>query len=77
MTLNGGYGAVTTKNVNLIPGANSTEKVTATKHANGKDIWIITHGWQNNTYYSFLLTQDGLNTSPVVSNVGLIHFSNY
>jgi len=75
--LAGGLGEVTLKNVNLLPSFNSTEKIAATKHLNGNDVWIISHGWQNNTFYAYLLTPNGLNTSPVMSNAGIIHESNY
>jgi len=75
MDLAGGLGGVTLKNINLLPGNNSTEKITATKHSNGHDVWIISHGWQNNTFYAYLLTSSGLNASPIVSNIGLIHKS--
>ena len=41
MTLNNGYGDVTNKNTPLF--SPSTEKVTAVRHANGTDIWVIGH----------------------------------
>src|SRR5688572_8807849 len=48
ITLNGGLGDVTaTKNVTLVNPA--TEKITAIKHANNQDIWIITHPWNSNS----------------------------
>ena len=74
--LAGGQGEVILKNVNLLPSYNSTEKIAATKHSNGNDVWIISHGWKNNTFYAYLLTSNGLNTSPVISNVGMVHESN-
>ncbi|RYD90928.1 MAG: hypothetical protein EOP54_23255, partial [Sphingobacteriales bacterium] len=69
MTLNGGLGAVTAvKNINLL--GNTTEGITATLHSNGEDIWVVVHPLSNNTLCSYLLTVEGLNQTPVVSNAG-------
>jgi len=46
------------------------EKLTAVRHANGRDYWIVVHGWENNSFFTFLLTANGLVDNPVVSNVG-------
>ncbi len=70
MSLNGGMGAVTTKKFLLF--APSTEKVTAFHHANKKDIWVITHGKNNNKFYAYLVTSSGVST-PVITNVGEIN----
>ncbi len=75
--LRGGLGDVTaTKGVVLptpVVGGKLTEKLTAVRHANGRDYWIVVHGWQSNAFYSFLLSPTGVSTVPVVSNVGPIH----
>jgi gliding motility-associated-like protein len=75
--LRGGLGDVTaTKGVVLptpVVGGKLTEKLTAVRHANGRDYWVVVHGWQSNTFYSFLLSPTGISTVPVVSNVGIIH----
>jgi hypothetical protein len=72
MTLAGGLGAVTNqKNILLIQPV--VEKVTAVRHANNIDIWVITHGRDNNTFYSFLITSAGVNMIPVITNIGTIH----
>jgi hypothetical protein len=39
---------------------NSTEKITAVKHANGRDIWITGHEMGNDSFFSYLLTQNGI-----------------
>jgi hypothetical protein len=68
MSLSAGLGSVTVKNEPLLtPGC---EKVTATRHCNGKDIWVITHELSNDRFLSYLLTAAGLNTVPVISQVG-------
>lgn len=73
MNLNNGTGEVILKNQLLF--TVSEEKITAAKHANGCDIWIVSHEYGTNNFYTYLLTSSGLNTSPVISSVGQIHNS--
>ncbi len=62
LTLDNGLGDITEKNVLLYKP--STEKLTAIKHANGIDYWIITKEINlNNRYRAYLLTCNGLNTT--------------
>ena len=72
-TLNGGLGGVVLKNVQLLPAAISTEKITAVKHSNGSSYWVVTHTWGDNKFRAFLVSNTGLNINPVISNVGNIH----
>ncbi len=65
---NNGNGKIIYKNIHLLDSA--TEKLTAVKHQNNNDIWIITHEWGNSKYYAWLLTENGLNTTPVISDIG-------
>lgn len=56
---------VITKNVKLL---NSVcESITATKHQNGTDYWIIIHGFNDSFFYAFLLNDYGLQVCPKVS----------
>ncbi len=71
MTEGGGLGAVTTKNVHLQDMV--AEKISAVLHYNNRDIWVITHGYHNNNFYSYLITADGLQDTPVISSTGSIH----
>ncbi len=72
MSLDGGLGDITSaKNIQLLNP--STEKITAITHANGQDIWIITHPWNSNAFYVYLLSSTGLNTTPIVSTIGSTH----
>lgn len=66
----GGLGDVILKNVPLFTPV--TEKVTAVVHANGFDVWIIFHGWNNDAFHAYLLTPAGI-TGLVTSNVGVPH----
>ncbi|MCL6275443.1 T9SS type B sorting domain-containing protein [Muricauda sp. 2012CJ35-5] len=68
MTLDGGLGNVTVKNTPLVTPA--TEKLTAVEHANGRDIWVITHAWHSDAFLAYLITPAGVNTTPVTSNAG-------
>ncbi len=69
MTLNAGLGDVTAiKNVVIMPGIG--EKITATWHSNSTDIWLATHATTGTTFYTFLVTPSGINTTPVTSNIG-------
>ncbi len=65
---NSGLGSIIKKN--LLLQTSVTEKIGATFHANGTDFWIITHGYGNNYFYAYLLTQDGLLNCPVMSAIG-------
>lgn len=47
----------------------SFENITAVKHANGEDIWIITQFIDK--FYAFKIDNSGLNTIPVISKVGI------
>ena len=70
MKLNGGKGAVILKKQKLLNKV--CEKVAATRHANGSDVWIVTHEWGTNRFCSFLLNSSGLNATPVNSFCGRI-----
>ncbi|MBI1781155.1 MAG: gliding motility-associated C-terminal domain-containing protein [Sphingobacteriales bacterium] len=69
-TLNNGLGDVETKNVRL---QNSVcEKLTAVKHCNGKDYWVIVHGFNSNVFYAYLVNAAGVNTNAVSSSLGIV-----
>ncbi|HEU4470365.1 MAG TPA: PKD domain-containing protein [Flavisolibacter sp.] len=70
MNRDNGLGEVVSKNV-LLSGS-GTERITAARHANGIDIWIITNDGGSNIFRAWLLSCNGLSTVPVVSAVGEI-----
>lgn len=76
MTLAGGNGDVISgsKNISLW-GIRVVEKLTATKHANGRDYWIVAHEWDSNNFLSFLLDSLGISTTPIISSIGAVHTS--
>lgn len=67
MNLDGGLGDVELKNQFMYAGF--IEKLTAAKHCNGDDIWIVTHD-RFDGYYSFLLSAEGLLSDTVHSYTG-------
>lgn len=73
MSLNSGLGDVVSlqKNIPLPLGEDqkSSEKITAVKHANKKDVWVITHF--KNSFYAFLVNASGVVSVPVISTVGV------
>lgn len=78
--LNESLGEVTSSSNALLPEV--TEKITAVYHANGEDVWVLTHGYQfpgvsgdtdGNAFYSFLVTGSGVNKNPVISRAGSSH----
>jgi hypothetical protein len=70
MSLQGGLGDVISKNTPLH--TPTTEKLTAVKHANNTDIWVITHGANSATFNAYLVTAAGI-TPPVSTTIGAIH----
>jgi gliding motility-associated-like protein len=68
MASDAGKGDVELKNVPLV--TNVTEKVTAVRHCNNRDIWVLTHGTVSDTYYAFLVSAAGVNPVPVISHTG-------
>lgn len=71
MTLDGGLGDVKVKNT-FIKGPVS-EKLTAVQHQNKKDIWVIAHEWGTDAFVVYLVTENGVSTTPVVSKTGTVH----
>ncbi|MEQ9064726.1 MAG: gliding motility-associated C-terminal domain-containing protein [Vicingaceae bacterium] len=51
------------------------EKVTAVRHSNNHDVWIITHTLNDNSFYAFQLSNSGVG-APVVTKVGPNYTSN-
>jgi gliding motility-associated-like protein len=65
---NGGTGEVIMKNVLL--SSSSTERLTAARHANGIDVWIITNDRNSNIFRAWLLSCNGLQPTAIVSTSG-------
>lgn len=63
-----GLGAVVNKNIPLI--GNSTTQLCAIRHCNQRDIWVISHQWNSDLYYAYLITAAGVSANPVISKSG-------
>lgn len=70
MSLQGGLGDVTTKNVQLF--TPSAEKVCATRHSNGIDVWVVGHEMGTNNFLAYLLTSAGI-SAPVITSCGTVY----
>ncbi len=60
MALDGGLGAVIQKNIILLQDTLVPGRLTATKHANGRDWWLIAHKLFNGKMFKFLITPFGI-----------------
>ena len=67
MTLNGGLGDVIIIGTPVL--ANVQEPMTGIRHANGTDVWVITHGVSNSELQAVLVTSSGIGT-PVTTTLG-------
>ncbi len=70
MNLNGGLGDVVAGQKNILLLTPASEQIIPVVHSNGLDIWIIAHPWNSSSFNSYLVTCNGINTTPVVSTVG-------
>lgn len=66
---NFGLGEVISKNDTFYQGITRTGGMTACKHANGRDWWVVVGGRNNNLYRKFLLTPTGI-TDTLLQNIG-------
>jgi len=73
MSLLGGLGDVVANQKNIPLFQTNSEKIEVVPAANRQDYWIVTHDNPGNTFYSFLLTGSGFQTTPVVSTTGATH----
>nr|MBK9652652.1 WD40 repeat domain-containing protein [Bacteroidota bacterium] len=66
MSLDSSRGAVTQKNIQLLPYA-ANDGLTAVKHGNGRDWWVLFRknglfaGWYDNRFYTYLISPQGVN----------------
>ena len=62
MSLNNGLGTVTKKNELIIQDSLDTGGLTAVRHTNDVDWWILLPKHQSNEYFTLLLTENGIDT---------------
>ncbi len=68
MNLDGGKGTVIERNV--LMESNTNVKLAAVHHCNGTDIWIVGHRWLSDIFYAYLLTDTGITTTPITTQIG-------
>ena len=68
MNANSGLGDVILKNQFLQTGV--SERLTATRHCNGQDWWIVTRKRTGDEYLSILVKPDTVINNPVISHTG-------
>ena len=71
MSLDGGLGGVVTKNQIAIDSLLTVGKITAVRHANGRDWWVLCHAFDTPVYYTLLVTPDGVAQSQSQS-IGIV-----
>ena len=71
MSLNNGLGNVSEKNTPIY--APTTERLALARHADGESFWLVTHGWENNEFITYAITENGFNDYPIISKVGVEH----
>ena len=76
MNLAAGQGSVVAKNVIIDNSVQMADNITAVKHCNGVDLWLVCHesGFSTN-FKSYLVTANVIG-GPVVTTIGNIHNAN-
>ncbi len=73
LSYNGGQGRVTRRNRQLLAPEVSS-KLTAVKHSNGIDYWVVGHKFNSNEFCAFRVTGNGVDTTGYVSStLGTAH----
>jgi gliding motility-associated-like protein len=75
ISLQGGLGEVTNKNIPL--NTPSTEKLTAVRHGNGIDVWVLTKELKTDVWKTYKVDCNGVNTVPVISHAGRLPDSSF
>ncbi len=60
MSLDGGLGGISSKNNLILQDTLDLGKIVATRHANGKDWWIVLSEINRTNFYTFLLSEEGI-----------------
>lgn len=73
MSANDGLGKVVEKNVPLVQDTLGYGTITATKHANGSDWWIIIPAFDSNQYYRILFSSNGIESIDLEEEGNMVH----
>ncbi len=72
MALDDGLGGLEPDNTHVLMTTDVGQHMTVARHANGRDSWLITV--RRGSYYAYLITENGIATSPVVTSAGVSIF---
>ena len=72
MSLDGGLGEVVDKNVILRDDTIRSGEMTAIKHGNGADWWLINGSYDSDEFFTFLITADSIE-GPFFQNIGFVN----
>ena len=64
-----GGGLPNAKNINIINDTLLLGRITACKHANGRDWWVVVHKYYSDIYYKLLFTENGV-YGPYTQQIG-------
>jgi len=70
MTLDGGLGDVLPSSKNVFITDLGSERLSATWHANGHYIWMVTANRSTSEHYAYLIDAAGIHLEPIISTVG-------
>lgn len=70
--LNNGLGDIGTGKKNILLLDTVAEKLTAVRHSNGTDYWIITHKFYSDAFYAYRLSSAGI-VDTVITHIGSVH----
>jgi gliding motility-associated-like protein len=73
MTLNGGLGDIVTGQKNIFLFQTGSEKLEVVPASDSLSYWLITHDNPGDTFFSFKIDNSGIQTTPVISQIGGNH----
>lgn len=71
ITLDNGLGGIT-NNKNIALFTPTCEKLTAVKNVGCNSYWVLTHGFNSNSFVAYKVDGSGVNTTAVISNEGTV-----
>lgn len=72
MRLNGGLGDVDVTQKNIDFNLFVSEKLTAVKNKNGRDLWLIVHAYNSDAFFVYSIDCKGLLAFPSIYNIGSV-----
>ena len=72
--LKNGWPSLKNKNITLLNSA--TERMTLANHCDEKSMWLVTHQWNSDAFYSYLIDEHGNIDTPIITHTGSMHNGN-